>query len=130
MYLDVKRLKSPKDLARKKPVRKHKDEPIYDKIKRFAGSRFGAKSLNAIKYVDLGSKYILGPPDLRMSFDLLMKSDCRCFGMIIADFIHLETIVLWSELVNQSMLDRRDKMVKVPARIKEEFERTKISQNV
>lgn len=113
MYLDVKRLKSPKDLARKKPVRKHKEEPIYDKIKRFASERFGPKSVNAQKYTDLGTKYILGPPELRMSLDMLMKSDSRTFGMIIADFIHFETIILWSELVNQSMLDRRDKMVKI-----------------
>jgi hypothetical protein len=80
MYLDVKRLKSPKDLNRKPPARKHREEPIYDKIKRFAAARYGAKSVNAIKYCDLASKYIIGSPTLRMSFDLLMKSDSRIFG--------------------------------------------------
>ena len=100
MYLDVKRLKSPKDLNRKKPVRKHKEEPLFDKIKRFAAARFGAKSMNALKYQDLASKYIMGGPELKMSFDLLMKSDARIFGQIVEDFKHLENIVLWSELVN------------------------------
>jgi hypothetical protein len=35
-----------------------------------------------------------------MSFDSLMKSDGKMFGKILADFMHLENIFFWSELIS------------------------------
>ena len=49
---------------------------------------------------------------------------------MLNDFPILENIVIWSDVVNIPTLDRRDTMVKVPAAVKGEFERTRLSQNV
>jgi hypothetical protein len=82
MYLDVKRLKSAKDLNRaKKPEKREKKlESIYDKIKRCGAERFGAKSIKFVKYLELANKFISDKPELKMSFDLLMKSDAKLYG--------------------------------------------------
>jgi hypothetical protein len=64
-----------------------------------------------------------------MSFDALMKSDGKIFGVIVQDFLHLENICFWSELINQQLLDRKEGFTYVPDRLKSEWERTKLSQN-
>jgi hypothetical protein len=84
MYLDVMKLKSPKDLKKKKVVKREKrEETLFDTFKRLAAKRFGTNSINYVKYNDLAGKFIDGGPDLKMSFDLLMKSDARIFGNIL-----------------------------------------------
>ena len=51
--------------------------------------------------------------DLRISFDEISKSDAVIFAFVLQDFMHLETIQLWSEIVSPTQLDRRDAMVTV-----------------
>jgi hypothetical protein len=48
-----------------------------------AAKRFGTKSINFEKYTELANKFMLDGPELKMSFDVLMKSDSKLFGQVI-----------------------------------------------
>ena len=65
-----------------------------------ATQRYGAKSVNYERYVELAQKYMTSGPELRMTIDALMKSDGKIFGIIVSDFHHLESICFWSEQIN------------------------------
>ena len=110
---------------------------IYDRIKRSALKRFSKGHNNYTRYCDLAMKFFMGKsgakagkPKLFMSIDMLQKSDAKVFGYILMDFPILESITLWSDVINLPSLERRDDMLVVPKEKLIEDERTKLSQNM
>ena len=117
-------------------IRKFQEDttiPIYERIKRSGLARY-RKGPNYTRYFDMATKYLMskaGPAnDLRFSLDALAKSDSKIFGQILLDFPIVQSITIWSDVINLPTLERRDAMHKVPASVRGEWERTKLSQNM
>lgn len=116
-------------------IRKFQEDtkiPIYERIKRSALARY-RKGPNYSRYFDMATKYLMskaGPAtELRFSLDALAKSDSKIFGQILIDFPIVQSITIWSDVINLPTLERRDAMHKVPNHVRGEWERTKLSQN-
>ena len=79
---------------------------IYMKVKYFGGKRYRKGSVKYVRYTELAFKYFMGkgqsndPTDLRISLDEISKSDAVIFAYVLQDFMHLETIQFWSEIVS------------------------------
>jgi hypothetical protein len=48
----------------------------------------------------------------------------------LVDFTFFESITFWSDVVSVTALEKRDSLVELPNRVKMEWEKTKLSQNV
>lgn len=87
---------------------------IYQQIKAAGARRYGMKSSNYIRYIDLGQTFFLGaennPVDIKMNFDNLQKADAKVIGSLINDFQLVECIQLWSDVIDMKKLHRRDKL--------------------
>ena len=141
LQLDIKRLGTPRDKKMtgdkstgKKKKGKQKEVPIYQRIKRAANERYGEKSSHTGLYKDLAVKFLMGQngtvgkgSEMKFTIDALNKADAKTFGHILEDFACIEHIQIWSIVVSQPQLDRRDKMVVVPSKLQNEYDQTKIS---
>lgn len=95
--------------------------------------RYGSRSINFNKYIDLAQKFLMGQKlagiELKLNLDMIQKSESKIFGAIMSDFIQLQVIHMWSDQVNYQQLEKRNQFVEVPGRLKMEWEQTKLSQN-
>lgn len=61
---------------------------------------------------------------------MISKSDIRVFSSIIQDFINLERIILFSDFCNLQQLERKERLIEIDEKKRQEYENKKISMNM